>query len=49
MLVPLHDCFQDNDVQTGVLCLQYPDNAKVNRKQFMLDFIMTGKIQVRRH
>ncbi|DBA66182.1 hypothetical protein WJX79_006574 [Trebouxia sp. C0005] len=24
---------------------KYPDNAKENRKQFMLDFIMTGKIQ----
>ena len=30
-------------------CVQYPDNAKENRKQFMLDFIMTGKIQVSQH
>ena len=26
--------------------MQYPDNARENRQQFMLDFIMTGKIQV---
>ena len=27
--------------------MQYPENARENRQQFMLDFIMTGKIQVR--
>ena len=43
---------QVGDIQTTTdqsCVMQYPDNARENRQKFMLDFIMTGKIQVWGH